>query len=104
MLGDVALEQFAAVAIVEVDHVDPVLAQPVETAGKGTALTHDQRSDAKLADQPAAVPARSQCGDHDHVAIAALAAGTSKGVGFAVHAGVAMLHAPVVPATDQLAA
>ena len=103
MLGDVAFEQFAAFAIVEVDDFDAVFAQPIQTAGKGAALADDQCSDAELPHQPAAIPARSERGDHDQVAIAALAAGAAKGVGLPVHAGVALLHAPVMAAAQQLA-
>jgi hypothetical protein len=102
MRGDVTSEQVAAFLVVEIDDPDAILAQPVKTAGKVAALTHDERADAELAHQTAAIPAGRERSDHHHVAIAALAAGAAEGVGFGVHAGVSMLHSAVVAAAHQL--
>ena len=41
--------------------------------------------------------------DHHQVAVAALAAGAAKGIGFRMDTGIALLHAAVVAAADQLA-
>jgi len=94
--GDVAFEQLPALAAVQVDDLDAVLAEPVETSGKGSALADNQRADAKLTDQAAAIPAWGERGDHDQVAIAALAARQAKGVGLRVNAGVALLYTAIV--------
>src|SRR5271166_3177445 len=103
MAGDEGSEQLAAIPAVEVDDFDAVFAQPVKAAGKRAALTYYQGADAELANQAAAIPAGSQRGYHDQVAIAALPAGASKSVRFAVNAGIALLHTTIAPATDQLA-
>src|SRR5215472_11751420 len=58
MVGDEAFQQFTAVAVVEIDHLDAILAQPLDPAGERPALAHDDRADSELPDQPAAVPAR----------------------------------------------
>jgi len=95
MLGDEGVEEFAAFGVVEIDHVNAVLAEPINASREGTAFADHHGSDAELADQAAAVPARSQRGDHDEVAVAALAAGAAEGVRFAVNAGVALLDAAI---------
>ena len=96
VLGDVALEEFAALAAVQVDDVDAVFAQPVQSAEERAAFAHYERADAKLPHQSAAIPAGREGGDHDEIAIALLPSGKTKGVGFGVNAGVALLHAAVV--------
>ncbi len=101
MRGDVGLHHVPAVRVVEIDDFDAVFAQPIQPALKAAALAHHQGTDAELAHQAAAIPAWGQRGDHDQVAVAALAAGTAKGVGFPVNAGVALLHALVSSAADQ---
>ena len=103
VLGDVAFEEFAAFAAVQIDDFDAVFAQPVQSAGEGAALADDERADAKLPHQSAAIPAGREGGDHDQVAIAFLSPGTAKSVGFAVHAGVALLHAAIVAPAEQIA-
>src|SRR5487761_2238544 len=95
MTGNEGLEQFAALVAVEVDDVDTVFAQPIDATGEGAAFTDDQGADVKLAHEAAAVPAGGEGGDHHQVAIAALAAGAAKGVGLAVDAGIALLHAAI---------
>src|SRR5579863_8950401 len=70
MRGDEAFHQSAALGAVEIDHFRSVLAQPVETSRKGSALAHHQRANAELAHQSAAIPAGSKRGDHYQVAIA----------------------------------
>jgi len=65
------------------------------------ALAHDQGAEAELADEAAAVPAGGEGGDHDEVAVGALAAGVAEGVGFAVDGGVVLLDAAVVATADE---
>ncbi len=103
ILHDIALEQLAALVIVKVNDLDAVFAQPVHAATKGAALAHHYRADAKLAHQAAALPARGQRGAPHKVTVAALAAGAAKGIGFRVDAGIAVLHAAIVAAAQQLA-
>ena len=67
------------------------------------AIAHHHRADPELLHQAAAVPARRQGGDHDRVAVGALAAGLAEGVGLAVHGGVVFLHPAVVAAAEQAA-
>src|SRR5579863_8550840 len=76
--GDVAFEQLAARAVVEIDHFDAVLAKPVDASLKRAALAHHNRSDAKLPHQAAAVPAGRKRRYHHQVAITALASGAAK--------------------------
>src|SRR5262249_7937670 len=98
---DVAGEHVDALARVEIDDLDPVLAEPVDAAWKVDRLPDDDRTDAELADQPAAVPAGRQRRDHDRVAIASLPAGIAESVGLAVHRRVVLLDAPVVASPEQ---
>jgi hypothetical protein len=55
----------------------------------------------ELADEAAAIPAGGEGGDHDFVAIGALAAGFAEGVGLAVNAGVGLLDAAVAASGEQ---
>src|SRR5690606_11205701 len=79
----------------EVDHLHAVFAQPVVPALEIHRIAHHHGTDAELAHQAAAVPAGRERGDHDGVAVGALAAGLAEGVGFAVHRRVVLLHAAV---------
>src|SRR5579863_9063619 len=103
MLGDEGREEVATLLAVEVNDGHAVLAQPVETAGKGAAFAHHDGADAELADQPRAVPAGGEGGDHDDVAVAALPAGAPEGVGLAMDARVTLLHAAVVAPAHEFA-
>src|SRR3546814_16951397 len=92
--SDVCSSDLALVG--EVNHVDAGLAQPRDPAVEVHRLAHHHRADVELPHQAAAVPARGARGDHDGVAIAALADGLAAGVGFAVHGRVAFLYAALV--------
>src|SRR6185295_11635968 len=98
---DVAGEEADALVGVEIDHLDPVLPQPVETTGEVDRFAHHHGADIELAHQAAAVPAGRERGDHDLVAVGALAAGLAEGVGLAVHRGIALLHPAVVAAAEE---
>ncbi|BEK86557.1 hypothetical protein NSK11_contig00079-0026 [Nocardia seriolae] len=76
--------------------------KPIVAAGEGARLADDDRADAELPDQPAAVPARRERGDHDGVAVVAAATGIAEGVGLGVHAGVVVLDAAIVAAPQQV--
>src|SRR5579863_7672543 len=103
MPRDEGLHQLAAFDVIQIDHVHAILSQPVEAACKCAAFTHNQRADAELPHQPAAIPARGKRRHHHQVTVAALASGTAKSVGLAVNAGIALLHAPVAASAEQLA-
>src|SRR5262249_14000216 len=87
----------------QVDHFHSALPEPVDAARKVDRLANDDRTDPKLPDQPAAIPARRERRDHDLVAIASLAARFAKGVRLAMDGRVALLHAAVVAASEKLA-
>src|SRR5438067_11488448 len=100
--GDETGEEVAAGSRVEVDHFDAILAQPVDPALEGAALADDDAAEAELADQPRAVPAWREGRHHGQVAVAPLASCVAKGVGLAVRAGIAVLHAAVVAGAEQV--
>ena len=80
----------------QIDDLDSQGAEPVDSALKRVRLSPDHASKAELSNQTAAIPARRQCGDHGQFAIAALAAGVAKSIGFAVQRRIAVLYAPIV--------
>ena len=99
--GDVVAHHGDAGEVGEVDDLDAEVAEPVLAAGEVDALAEDDGAEAELADEAGAVPAGGERGDHDEVAVGALAAGVAEGVGFAVEAGVGELDAAVVAAAYQ---
>src|SRR5260370_6723593 len=80
------------------DYLDAIFVQPVDAAAEVNRFADDHRADAELPHQAAAIPAWRQRGDHDFVAIAALAAGAAESVGFAVERKIIFLDAPIVAA------
>ncbi len=86
---------------IEVDDFDAERAEPVDAALEIAAFAGDDFLKAKLAYETAAIPAGSERSDHDEIAIAALAACVSKGVGFAVKRRVAKLHAAIVARANE---
>src|SRR3546814_14496004 len=98
---DPVAQHLDAALVGQVDDLDAVLAQPRNPAVEVHRLAHHHGADVELPHQAAAVPARGERGDHDRVAVAALAAGLAEGVGFAVHGRVAFLHAAVAAAAEQ---
>src|SRR6185437_10713609 len=102
VVADEAAKEVFAFVGVEVDHLDAVFAQPIDAAAKCFALADDDAREAELADKARAIPAGRERGGHGHAAIAALASGVAEGVGFAMGAGVAVLHAAVVAGSEQL--
>src|SRR5580698_4875358 len=102
--GDEFLEEVDAVLGMEIDHADAVFDEPVEAAAEADGLTDDDSADLELADEAAAIPAGGESGDHDFVAVGALASGFAEGVGFAVDARVGLLDAAVAASGEQGAA
>ncbi len=103
MLGDVGREEVVASLVVEVDDVHPVFAEPVDAPGEGAAFADDHRANAELADEAGAIPTGGEGGDHDDVAIAALAASAAEGISLSVDAGIALLDTAVVAAAEEFA-
>jgi hypothetical protein len=101
LFGDEFLEEVDAFLRVQVDDADAVFDEPVEAAAETDGFADDDSSDLELADESAAIPAGGERGDHDLVAVGALAAGFAKGVGFAMDARVAFLNAAVATAAEQ---
>ena len=98
-----AAEHLDALLVVEHDHLDAVLGEPVVAADEVARLADHHPADPELADQPAAVPARRQRRRHRRAPVAALPAGVAEGVGLAVDRRVAELHPAVVAAAEQRA-
>lgn len=96
MLAYIFREQIDTFAGVEVNDFDAILEQPIDSALKVHGLANDDRPDAKLPDQTAAIPARSQRRYHDFVAVGSLAPRAAKRVGFPVRGGIAFLHPAIV--------
>lgn len=101
-LSDEAFQQFAALLAIEIDHLNPMLAQPVDAALERPALAHHHRADPELPHQPAAIPARSQRCHHYQVPITALPPRAPERIRLSVHTGVPLLHPAIMPAADQL--
>ncbi len=99
--GDEVAHHGDAVGVGEVDDLGAVVAEPVLAAGEVDAFADDESAEVELADETGAVPAGGERGDHDEVAVGALAAGVAEGVGFAVDAGVVLLDASVVATGDE---
>src|SRR5260370_2833962 len=78
MIGNVPPEHLDAFARMGVEDFGAVLAEPVDAAAKIYRLADDYGTNSKLADEAAAIPAGSQGGRHDFVAVSALAAGFAK--------------------------
>jgi hypothetical protein len=98
---NVSSEHFRAFRVIEVDDVDAMFAEPVEAAGEVSAFADYQGADVELADEAAAIPAWSESGDHDQVAVGTLPAGATEGVCFAMDGRVALLDAAIVAAAEQ---
>src|ERR1700756_128974 len=76
--GDVVCEQIDTFLRMQVDHFDAILSQPADAAPKIHRLADNQRADAELPHQSAAIPAGGQRGHHDFVPITALPPGLAK--------------------------
>src|SRR5882672_7636933 len=85
-----------------VEDFGAVFAEPIDAALKIHGLADDDGADAELPDEAAAIPARSESGYHDFVAVGALAAGFAKGVRLTVRGRIAFLHPTIVAASQQL--
>src|SRR5260370_38363945 len=85
-----------------VEHFRAVLAEPIDAAAEIHGLADHYGANAKLADQTAAIPARSERSHHNFVSVAALPARLLKRVRFAMRGRDAILHSAVVAAPQQI--
>ena len=66
-------------------------------------LADDDGAESELTYEAAAVPAGSECGDHEEIAVRGLTACAAEGVGLAVNGWVVLLDAAVVSRADEFA-
>src|SRR6266849_6927224 len=102
MVRNVPGENSNALLGVQVDDIDSILAQPIDAAAEIHGLADHYGANAKLADQAAAIPARSQRGRHDFVAVSPLPARFAKRIRLAMRGRITLLHSAVVAASQQL--
>src|SRR5260370_20737285 len=101
MVCNVFREYSNALLGMHVDYTDSVSDQPIDSDAEIHGLPDHHGADPKLANQPAAIPARRQRRNHDFVAITPLPARFSKSIRFAMRGGIALLHSAVVAASEQ---
>ncbi len=99
--ANVIREKLKTFGGIEVDHFYAERAQPIHAALKIATLADDDLAKTELADEAAAIPAGRERGDHDEIAVAALASGIAKGVGFSMKGWIAVLYAPIVAGADE---
>src|SRR5712692_1849003 len=104
MVRNVPGENSNALLGVQVDDIDSILDQPIDAAAEIYGLADHYGANAKLADQAAAIPARSQRGHHDFVAVSPLPARFAKRIRLAMRGRITLLHSAVVAASQQLSA
>jgi hypothetical protein len=85
----------------QVHDLDAVFAKPVNPSSEVYRFAHDDRRDAELADETAAIPTGRQSRDHDLVAIGSLASGAAEGVRLSVDGRVVLLDSPIVTAAQE---
>ena len=101
VLGHVLGKHLNAFVGVGVEDVRTVLDQPIEAAAEINGLADNYGADAELADQAAAIPAGSEGGHHDFVAVSALAARFAKRICFTMRGGIALLDPSIVAPAQQ---
>src|SRR6202795_1925779 len=101
--ADILAQQRGALRRIEIEDFYAKRAQPLHAAPKIAALADDQRAEAKLADQSAAIPARRKRGNHGQASIAPLASRIAEGIGLAMHGRVIVLHSAVMTRADEFA-
>ena len=99
IFADVSGQEIDAIGGMQIDDLDAIFAKPVDAALEVDRFSDDYGRNAELADQTAAIPTRRQRGDHDFVAIGAVAPCAAEGVGFTVDARVVLLNPPIVTST-----
>src|SRR5712671_583171 len=102
IFADVSGQEIDAIGGMQVDDVDAIFAKPVDAALEVDRFSDDYGRNAELADQTAAIPTRRQRGDHDLVAIGALAPCAAEGVGLTVDARVVLLNPPIVTSAQEI--
>jgi hypothetical protein len=95
---DECIEQVDAFLRLQVEDLDAVPSKPFNATVKSLRLTYNDGPDPKLADQTAAVPARSKSGGHDGITVRTLPARFAERVCLSVARRIILLHAAVVAA------
>src|SRR5229473_2631881 len=82
---DILTQQRGALRRIEIKDSYAKRAKPLHAALEIAALADDQRTEAKLPDQSAAIPTRRKRGNHGQASIAALASRIAEGICLAMH-------------------
>ncbi len=101
VLSHIFGEHLDALVRMGVEHFCAIFTQPIDAAAKILRFADDYGADAKLADQAAAIPAGSESGHHDFVAVTSLPARFAKSIGLAMCGGIAFLHSAIVAAAQE---
>jgi len=101
MTADEFPEQADAIGGLQIHDPRAHLPQPIERAGEIDRLAGDDRADAELARETAAVPARRESRDQDRVAVASSAARIPERVGLGVERRILVLNPPVVSPSQK---
>ncbi len=102
IFADVSGEEIDAIGGMQVNDVDAIFAKPVDATLEVDRFSDDYGRNGELADQTAAIPTRRQRGDHDLVAIGALAPRAAEGVGLTVDARVVLLNPPIMTSAQEI--
>src|SRR5437773_8033866 len=86
---------------VQIDDRDSVFEQPIDPAAEVHGFPHDYGANPELADQAAAIPARSQGRHHDFVPVTPLPARLSKRIRFTMRRRISFLHSSVVTSSQH---
>ena len=98
---DIVGKQIDAFLRGEVVDLESVFAKPVDASLEGLAFSDNDTAESELADESGAIPAGCECGDHDEVAVGALASGVAEGIGFSMRGRIVLLNAAVVARSEQ---
>jgi hypothetical protein len=96
-------EQVNTLGRIQIHDLHTPLAQPLDSALRRARFSDNDRIDAKLNNEPAAIPARRQRRRQDCVSVASPASSFSERIGLAVNGWVSFLHSTVVTAAKQRA-
>ncbi len=94
-------EQADAIGGLQIHDARAPLPQPVERPGEVDRLAGDDRPDAELASQTAAVPARREGRDQDCVAVVSSAPRVAERVGLGVERRILVLNPTVVSSSQE---
>jgi hypothetical protein len=102
MFSNVVGKGSNALFVMEIDDLGAVFAEPVDAALEIHGLADNDCANPELADKAAAIPAGSERGGHDFVAIAFLTAGFAESIRLAMDGGIVFLDSAIVAAAQEL--